>query len=525
MTATITRETITSDRQMDVQIRAQDDAGRQFTGVGVPYGETIDLFGMRERFEPGAVELDGDGVPALVLWRQDEPSGRITAGRDTDAGFEIDGQLSDTPRGREAATLLRDGVITRLSIGFRPTEYRIEVEDEAETIVHTKVRALEFSLVPFPAYSSATVTKVRHRPDTPDPTTEGDPAMSDTTLTRSDLDPIEDSLKDLERKLAGIDHRTEGPAEPQFRSMGDYLKKVAAGDETALEFHRATSGQTSTGAIKNETYLGEFIKWVNDRRQLINTFDRGGLPSDGMSVEYAQLTENTLKAGKQTTEGTDLQGPGKVKLATKSENIETYGGWTELTRQVIERSKVPYLDTVMKALGLAYIQATNAAFRTRILEVITGQADNALELPATPTVWDWRDAIVDAGERYSDNGFSLEGMVVSTDQFKDMQRLTYNEVPALKVAAGDEFSGTLSLPEGNGNLASIKVKCLYGEAPAGTAAFYDSSALKTLENPNAPTQLQDDNIVNLTKQFSLYGYLAVIVPFPTAIVPVTTAVA
>ena len=60
-------------------------------------------------------------------------------------------------------------------------------------------------------------------------------------------------------------------------------------------------------------------------------------------------------------------------------------------------------------------------------------------------------------------------------------------------------------------------------APAGTAAFYDSSALKTLENPNAPTQLQDDNIVNLTKQFSLYGYLAVIVPFPTAIVPVTTA--
>ena len=72
--------------------------------------------------------------------------------------------------------------------------------------------------------------------------------------------------------------------------------------------------------------------------QLINTFDRGGLPDDGMSVEYAQLTENTLKAGEQTAEGTDLPGPGKVKLATKSETIKTFGGWTELTRQVIERS-------------------------------------------------------------------------------------------------------------------------------------------------------------------------------------------
>ncbi|MGO3556143.1 MAG: hypothetical protein ACTINZ_12320, partial [Microbacterium gubbeenense] len=111
MTATtLTRDTITSDRQMDVQIRAKDDAGRSFTGLGVPYGETIDLWGMRERFDAGSVELDGDGVPSLVLWRHDEPIGRITAGRDTDAGFEIDGQLSDTPRGREAATLLADGM-------------------------------------------------------------------------------------------------------------------------------------------------------------------------------------------------------------------------------------------------------------------------------------------------------------------------------------------------------------------------------------------------------------------------------
>ena len=67
--------------------------------------------------------------------------------------------------------------------------------------------------------------------------------------------------------------RAATPAEPQFRSIGDYLKKVAAGDEAAAEFHRATSGQTSTDTIKNETYLGEFIKWVEDRRQLINTTD------------------------------------------------------------------------------------------------------------------------------------------------------------------------------------------------------------------------------------------------------------
>src|SRR5690606_5653042 len=127
-------------------------------------------------------------------------------------------------------------------IGFRPQEYRIEVDDDGtETVVHTKVRALEFSLVPFPAYSAAAITDVRHQttPSTTTPT--GDTAMGDTTatLTRADLDPIETELQDITRKLAGIDARTAaaaGPAGPMFRSIGDYLKQVATGDERALEF-------------------------------------------------------------------------------------------------------------------------------------------------------------------------------------------------------------------------------------------------------------------------------------------------
>ena len=66
MTDTLTRDTIASDRQLDVQIRAQDEHGRSFTGIGVPYGETIDLWGIRERFEPGSVERDPDGGPRAV---------------------------------------------------------------------------------------------------------------------------------------------------------------------------------------------------------------------------------------------------------------------------------------------------------------------------------------------------------------------------------------------------------------------------------------------------------------------------
>ena len=88
--------------------------------------------------------------------------------------------------------------------------------------------------------------------------------------------------------------------------------------------------------------------------------------------------------------------------------------------------------------------------------------------------------------------------------------------------AGDEFSGTLNLPQADGTLASVPVSTIFG-GYSGPMSFYDSSALKTLESPGAPLRLQDDNIINLSKAFSLYGYLSVIVPFPTAIVPLTNA--
>lgn len=519
---TLTRDQIGQRRDMAVTIRSTDE-GRGFTGIGVPYDQTIDLWGIRERFETGSVELDTDGVPSLILWQHNsaEPIGRITAGKDTDAGFEIEAALSSTPRGQEAATLLDDGVITRLSIGFIPVEWRIEhdEDDDTDTIVHTKVRAMEFSLVSFPAYSSAAVSAVRSQ--------DTDRKEHPMTITREQLTaeiaPLSEELEDLKRSMSGIaDRQDAGPAQPYFRDIGDYLKKVAAGDERALDFHqRATTDETG---LSLETNLGSFIKFVQDRRDLINKFDTGSLPAKGMSVEYAQLLADTTVAGEQANELDDLAGPGHVSLTTESERVRTFGGWTEFSRQVIDRLDASYLTTVMTALGLKYAKVTNAALRQKITETIDAQvtASNGLILPASSTIFDYRDAIIDASEMYSDRGFRLEGMVVSKSDFKALQRLTYSEVPALTVRAGDEFSGTLNLPQADGNLASVPVSTIFG-GYTGPMSFYDSSALKTLESPGAPLRLQDDNIINLSKAFSLYGYLSVIVPFPTAIVPLTNA--
>lgn len=492
--------------------------GREFTGIGVPYGQRVSIAGLwTEEFAPGSVRADD----ALVLYRHDEPVGRITATRETAEGFEVTGTLSDTPRGAECQTLLRDGVLTKLSIGFEPVTWETRIDDDGdETIVFTEVIAREFSLVPFPAYEAASISSVRHAAPNP---SERQTMTTPDTLTRADIEPLNNAISDLERQMtAHIDARPARNPGTQWRSMGDFLKALGTGDEAAASFHRDYAGMTSTTDIDG-TFVKEFVNFVDDRRKLLDTFTRSALPAEGMSVPYLALEGLDAKVSKQAKEGDDLAGPTKVTFAKESAPVETYGGYTELSRQLIERSSVAVLNTALRGMGIAYAKETNKAVEATLDKVMEAQASSAITLPARADWSDWLAAIVDAGQTYDDRGFNLTGLLMSPDWFKELATVEATDGrPVMQVfGSGINTVGSVNLRDAEGNLANLPVRVLWGKT--ATAAFFDPVAIETFESPNAPAQLQDENIVNLTKQFSLYGYLAVAAPCPTAIVPVTKA--
>ena len=62
-------------------------------------------------------------------------------------------------------------------------------------------------------------------------------------------------------------------------------------------------------------------------------------------------------------------------------------------------------------------------------------------------------------------------------------------------------------------------------APNGTVVFMDKSAVTMWESNGSPFQLQADNIITLTRQFSVYGYAAFGTTFKQGILPVKFAAA
>ncbi|MDJ1115340.1 head maturation protease, ClpP-related [Microbacterium dauci] len=345
-------------------------------------------------------------------------------------------------------------------------------------------------------------------------------------ITRDDLDQ---ALKDhadaqsrvLETRLAGLGSATPDRG-PQFASFGHFIKALAAGDDQAqafLERQAAYTGSTTADDEQPNTWVRDAIHLLRRQRKVMNEFSILPLPESGMTLEYLQLNTNSIAVAKQAAEGDNLV-KGKISLKSDTTPVETYGGWTEWTKQQIERGSEAYLSTGYTAMNLEYARATEQVVRDLLLGIIETKLEGAPELSiaANATAYDWLDLIVDAAGLFDDLSFNLDGGYVSKDVFKKLIRLEdTNGNSLMRVwGTGTNQVGELDLREVKGDLASVQFKLL-PSAPDNTLEFHDRLGITTWESPGAPRRLQDQNIVNLTEAVSQYGYLAAASQFPDAI--------
>ncbi|NTW39351.1 MAG: hypothetical protein HGA44_05580 [Cellulomonadaceae bacterium] len=497
---------------------------REFTGISVPWGETTSATeaGYREVFERGSVDDEG----ALIFWRHHEPIGRVVSAQDTDAGREIIGALSDTTLGRDAYTLLRDGVVVQLSIGFRPVEQREEFgADGSLTVTRTKVKVREVSLTPNPAYPGAAVTQVRSAH-------EGNPTPKENampTATTEDLLEVRESVEEMQRLIATFANREQPESEMVYRSAGQLLKDLVRGDESALREYNDTlqrSWADNPGAVladgsPRKGWVGDLTRLVDEAAVLASLFSSGSLPDEGNTLEYAELLSNTVDVTEQAEEGDDLAF-GKVATTVKNATIHTFGGYSTLSFQSIQRSSVPLLNHTLNAIAIAAGKRRNAVYRSVFAAARASQvtAGNTVTVADSTDYADWLDAIIDGAEKYTDLGLSLDAMVTDKTVFKGLARLVGADGrPMMSVqGTGTNVVGSLNVKAISGELASVPVRLNPKQAAPGATL---TNRLAIREYRSGLVRLQDENVVNLSKDFSAYFYAAHAVEIPAAIVPVT----
>jgi HK97 family phage prohead protease len=157
--------------------------GRTLVGLAVPWDKPTrvrDLTGPAyfEEFAQTSADVSirqRGTFPVFV--RHDyaaDPIGVVTFER-SESGLMFSAPISKTPRGDEMLTLVNDGAMRSVSVGFRPLQTRRRMAAVGEVSTRTEVALRELSLAPtgFGQYPEATVDAVR----TEQEPEEGTPAL------------------------------------------------------------------------------------------------------------------------------------------------------------------------------------------------------------------------------------------------------------------------------------------------------------------------------------------------------------
>lgn len=495
-------------RELELRLGTEE---RTITGLAVPYGQDANIGGQYiERFAPGAIRSIED---VKLFYQHDEPIGKVIAGRETDAGYEIMAKVSATPRGDEVLTLMRDGVLNKFSIGFVP----VEQTRDGNVVTRTLVDAKEISVVSFPAYSGAEIQQVREVTPEPQPEEEQDNSMTENI--ELDVRTALDEVAELRRVVeAGQTVATPAVAGSEYRNYGEYVKGLVSGEEAAQSLFRTAT--TSADTVLLPGWLGQINNLVENNRPTLNAFSRAALPAAGLTVEYAKVSSNTLTVDQQDPENEALAF-GNIAIDTVSANVKTYGGYTSFSRQTIERSSVAFLDTAFRALAIQYAKTTNAnviatlaalTWTGKIFDADGGTAASLLEGVAGGAAY--------IGEK---TGLRPEFIICDPN--------SYSKILSIAGVAGTpivNIDGTGSNTVGSANVPALTAT-IFGltvivdfQLSTGTVYLANSAAVQVLESAGAPVRLNDNqgtaSVTSLTNSISVYGYQAITVPFEDAIV-------
>ena len=500
---------------------AEDGDGRTLEGVAVPYGQIIDTWDGAETFDHDC-RFD-DIESAKLCYQHGELIGRITGAESRDDGLHITARISDTQRGRDVVELLRDGALDSLSVGFIPLENEM---DKAGITHRKRVRLLETSVVSWPAYESAKITGQRDMEKTTNNRNESEDPKVDKELEEM-LNGIRDEQRSMKAAIAkgsAPEHKTVGG---EYRTAGDYLQALYRGDEAAVQLMHECRDLIATGNTGNtSTWIADDLRLIEMRRKVINILTHDTLPAKGMTMEYNVVSTDTTAVAKQATEGNALQF-GKVTFGTKSVSIDTYGGYTTLSRQVIERSTTPMLNTALAALRNAYAKATETAVRNYLYDTIASQRDatqnaNKIDAPATlaaMTIDQWATLIMNAAELADDRNVNLTRLGVSKDVMASLIALKDSGSRFFDLSGdGSDTIGNFDLTGIAGKFLRLPVQML-PKAPNGTACFIDPESVTVWES-GGPTQLSDGDPTKLTENYSVYGYMAVATTNVDGLIPV-----
>ena len=491
----------------------EDTANPDVIGVGygraVPYGVETDLGGLRESFAPGAFNIvEVIGKP--LAYRHGEPMGVITGATNEPDGLYIDFNVVNTAIGRDGATLMRTGSSRGLSVGFTPIH---STYNKAKTsVVHTAAALAEVSLTHQPAYSTAGVSTMREE------TMSVETIEEATPVALVDIEARE-AIAEVRREMSTVIHVAD-PVHPlaQYRSFGEYRLAVWNGKEEARALFDQVTGDNP--GLMPPVWMNEIRGIVDLGRRAITALSGPMSPGDsGMTVNWPYYTGDLLTIIEQQANEKDEVNSVQISFLKGAADLETYAAGSDISFQLLQRSSPSYLDGHNRVMLASYAQVTDRKFTNDLWNL--GDGDQDYDFAADTTGAAFREAVFSASVSVEDaTGMPASVVLVSSAVFKAIGGWSsfFPAVYSVQNVSGTADAATLRVNVSGLNV--VRAPWLDTNA-AYNAIVTNAMAARWLEA--GPSLVASDNVAQLGRDVSLYGYGASAMFIPSGVIRVYNA--
>ena len=368
-----------------IDAAAGEEGSRTISGIAVPYGvDAVVSGGQRVRVTAGALPTDGP-VPRLL--QDHDPTqvvGVVTAREDTEDGMLFSAKIAKTRAGDDLLELLQMGAYDSVSIGIEPTE----VEQDGRTTVVKAARWSELSVVYEPAFEAAKITQIAaSAEDEADPDDPETPQQSEEDTTMSEQTP------EVVEAAAPVVASIPVYAQPKKFTMPSASEYIAAALEGGHRWHlmndqiKAAAPDvttTSNDGVLPEEILGPVYDNYIGERPLVDSFGVRAMPAAGKVFIRPSVSTHT-SIGTQSSELATLTA-GEFKVQENSVTKGSYGGYVDVSEQLIDWSSPEIISLILTDMGKIYANQTDtvacAAFEAAVTQTAT------LTSPATePEHW------------------------------------------------------------------------------------------------------------------------------------------
>lgn len=207
---------------------------------------------------PGAFaeSLKTNGHRIKFMFGHYTPIGRVTEAAEDAVGLKVKARVSNTEQGRDTMTLIRDGVIDRMSIGYRAKRFSYKARegsrDEWDRIrLLEAVDLFEVSAVVMPMNEHAAITGVKSEAGGPDLTVAGllavvtDPARraafeakAGRVLSKANMGRLKAAVNELLAVLSAAGDDDEAGAEDEGKGA-----QIVTGDPDLLLTFKSAAEQ------------------------------------------------------------------------------------------------------------------------------------------------------------------------------------------------------------------------------------------------------------------------------------------